>query len=65
MARRETRKVECLFPADARVDQARDKGFSWWQWCVMTALTLTGVLEAFAVLSELPLFLLMLHAQLT
>lgn len=65
MARRGTRKVERLYPAEARVAQARDKGFAWWQWWAMTTLTLLGALGAFAVLSGLPMFLFVIFAQLT
>ncbi|WP_115048913.1 hypothetical protein [Xanthomonas arboricola] len=64
MARRGTRKVGRLYPADARVAQARDKGFAWWQWWAMTILTLMGAFGAFAVLSGLPMFLFVLYAQL-
>ena len=44
--------------------QARDKGFSWWQWWVMTPLTLLGALWVFGLLSGLPMLLFVLHAQL-
>ncbi|MBH1714562.1 hypothetical protein I5V32_00140 [Stenotrophomonas maltophilia] len=64
MARRGTRKVGRLYPADARVAQARDKGFAWWQWWAMTILTLMGALGAFAVLSGLPMLLLVLYSRL-
>ncbi|WP_329750529.1 hypothetical protein [Stenotrophomonas maltophilia] len=65
MARRGTRKVGCLYPAEARADQAKDKGFAWRQWWAMTALTLLGAAGAFAVLSGLPMFLFVMYAQLT
>lgn len=65
MARRGTRKVGRLYPAEARRAQARDKGFAWWQWWAMTVLTLLGAAGAFAVLSGLPMFLFVLYAQLT
>lgn len=65
MARRGTRNVGRLYPAEARVAQARDKGFAWWQWWAMTVLTLMGAFGAFAVLSGLPMVLLVLYAQLT
>lgn len=65
MARRGTRKAARLYPAEARVAKARDSGFSWWQWWVMTVLTLMGAAGAFAVLSGLPMFLLVLYVQLT
>ena len=65
MARRGTRKVGRLYSAEARVAQARDKGFAWWQWWAMTVLTLMGAAGAFAVLSGLPMFLFVIYAQLT
>lgn len=65
LARRGTRKVGRLYPADARVAQARDKGYAWWQWWVMTVLTMLGAVGAFAVLSGLPMFLFVMYAQLT
>ncbi|WP_184455611.1 hypothetical protein [Xanthomonas sp. F14] len=65
MARRGTRKVGRFYPAEARLAQARDKGSAWWQWWVMTILTLMGAVGAFAILSGLPMFLLVLYAQLT
>ena len=65
MAQRGTRKAARLYPAEARVAQARDKGFAWWQWWAMTILTLMGAFGAFAVLSGLPMLLLVLWAQLT
>lgn len=64
MARRASRKAARLYPAEARVAQARDKGFAWWQWWVMTVLTLMGVLGALSILSGLPMFLFVLYAQL-
>ena len=64
MARRGTRKVGHLYPAEARVAQARDKGFAWWQWWVMTLLTLIGAVGVFAVLSGLPMFLFVMYARL-
>jgi len=65
MARRASRKAARLYPAEARVAQARDKGFAWWQWWVMTVLTLMGAFGAFAVLSGLPMFLLVIWAQIS
>lgn len=53
-----------LYPVDARVAQARDKGFAWWQWWVMTILTLMGAAGAFAVLSGLPMFILVIYSKL-
>lgn len=64
LARRASRKAARPYPAEARVAQARDKGFVWWQWWVMTVLTLMGAFGAFAVLSGLPMILLVLYAQL-
>lgn len=65
MARRRTRNVGCLYPAEARVAQARDKGFAWWQWWVMTLLTLMGAVGAMTIISGLPMFLFVMYAQLT
>ncbi|MBV6808837.1 hypothetical protein KWH19_03130 [Xanthomonas campestris pv. pennamericanum] len=64
MARRGTRKVGRLYPVEARMAQARDKGFAWWQWWVMTLLTLMGAAGAFAVLSGLPMLLFVMYAKL-
>ncbi len=65
MARRASRKAALRYPVEARVAQARDTGFAGWQWWVMTLLTLMGGFGAFALLSGLPMFLLVLYAQLT
>ncbi|MEA9886094.1 hypothetical protein VDG05_17450 [Xanthomonas campestris pv. raphani] len=62
LSRRASRKAARLYPAEARVAQARDKGFAWWQWWAMTVL---GALGAFAVLSGPPMFLFVVYAQLT
>ncbi|MEB1713542.1 hypothetical protein VDR31_14980, partial [Xanthomonas campestris pv. campestris] len=62
---RRNRRAARLYPAEARMAQARDKGFAWWQWWVMTVLTLLGKFGAFTVLSGLPMFLFVLYAQLT
>lgn len=43
----------------------RDRGFSWWQWWIMTPLTVMGAFWVTSVLSGLPMFLLVLYAQLT
>ncbi|WP_236546062.1 hypothetical protein [Stenotrophomonas sp. 364] len=64
MARRGTRKVGRLYPVEARVAQAGDKGFAWWQWWAMTVLTLMGAAGAFAVLSGLPMFILVIYSKL-
>jgi hypothetical protein len=65
MARRGTRKVERLYSAAAWEARQRDHGFTWWQWWVMTPLTLMGALWVFGLLSGLPMILLVLWAQLT
>lgn len=65
MARRGTQKVGRLYPAEARVAQARDKGFAWWQWWSMTILTLMGASWVFGLLTGAPMILLVLWAQLT
>ena len=65
MARRGTRRVGRLYPADSRVAQARDTGFAWWQWWIMTILTLMGALGAMTIISSLPMFLFVMYAQLT
>lgn len=64
MARRASRKAARLYPAVTRVAHARDTGFAWWQWWVMTLLTLTGAVGDFAFLGELPMFLFVMYAQL-
>ena len=64
MARRASRKAARLYPAEARVAQARDKGFAWWQWWVMTVLTLMGAFGVFTLLSGLPMLLLVMYANL-
>lgn len=65
MARRASRKAALLYPAEACAAQARDAGFTWWQWWVMTPLTLMGALWVFGLLSGLPMILLVLWTQLT
>ncbi|MEI2260705.1 hypothetical protein OHC51_07055 [Stenotrophomonas indicatrix] len=65
MARRAGRKAAVLYPAEALAAQARDTGFAWWQWWVMTPLTLLGAFWVFSLLSGLPIFLVVLYAQLT
>ncbi|QHG86794.1 hypothetical protein ACCQ13_07035 [Xanthomonas sp. NCPPB 1638] len=65
MAQRGNRKVARLYPAEARVAQARDKGFAWWQWWVMTVLTLMGAFGAMTIISGLPMFLFVMYVQLT
>lgn len=65
MARRGTRKVERLHSSAAWEARQRDHGFAWWQWWIMTPLTLMGALWVFGLLSGLPMTLLVLWAQLT
>lgn len=65
MARRGTRKVERLHLGAAWEARQRDHGFTWWQWWVMTPLTLLGAFWVFGLLSGLPMFLFVLYAQLT
>jgi len=65
MARRASRKAALLYPAEAYAAQARDVGFTWWQWWIMTPLTLLGVGWVFGLLSGLPMILLVLWVQLT
>lgn len=65
MARRGTRKVERLHSSAAWEARQRDHGFSWWQWWIMTPLTLLGAGWIFGLLSGLPMLLLVLYAQLT
>lgn len=65
MARRGTRKVERLQAVAAWEARQRDHGFTWWQWWVMTALSLMGAGWALGLLSGLPITLLVLWAQLT
>lgn len=65
MARRASRKAAFRYPAEAHAAQARDTGFSWWQWWVMTGLTLMGAFGAFALLSGLPMFVIVLYAAMT
>ncbi|OCG95206.1 hypothetical protein [Xanthomonas euvesicatoria] len=64
MAQRGLRNAQSLYPAEARVAQARDTGFAWWQWWVMTPLTAMGAFWITSVLSGLPMVLLVLCAQL-
>lgn len=64
MAQRASRKAALRYPVEARLAQARDTGFAWWQWWAMTALTLMGAFGAFAVLSGLPAFLFVMRAKL-
>jgi hypothetical protein len=64
MARRGTRKAERLHSSAAWEARQRDHGFTWWQWWVMTPLTLMGAFWVFGLLSGLPMVLLVLYAQL-
>jgi len=65
MARRGTRKVERFQAVAAWEARQRDHGFTWWQWWIMTPLTLLGALWVFGLLSGFPMFLFVLYAQLT
>jgi hypothetical protein len=65
LARRATRKAALRYPVEARAAQARDVGFTWWQWWIMTPLTLMGAFWVFGLLSGLPMFLFVLYAHLT
>lgn len=65
IARRATRKAALRYPVEARAAQARDVGFTWWQWWIMTPLTLMSAFWVFGLLSGLPMFLFVLYAQLT
>jgi len=65
MARRGTRKVERLHLGAAWEARQRDHGFTWWQWWVMTVLTLMGAFWVFGLLTGLPMFLFVIFAQLT
>ncbi|PPT20829.1 hypothetical protein XarbCFBP7629_13135 [Xanthomonas arboricola] len=64
MARRGLRKAERLYPQEAYAARRRDQGFSWWQWWVMTPLTVMGAFWVTSVLSGLPMVILVLCAQL-
>lgn len=61
MARRGTRKVERLQAVAAWEARQRDHGFTWWQWWVMSALTLLGAFWVFGLLSGLPMFLYVIY----
>ncbi|MCE4374008.1 hypothetical protein LYZ82_24370, partial [Xanthomonas hortorum pv. hederae] len=50
MARRGLRKAERLYAFEAHMARQRDRGFSWWQWWVMTPLAVTVGLGALAML---------------
>lgn|GEM_PF-2640805 len=63
--RRGTRKAARRYPVEAHAAQARDVGFTWWQWWIMTPLTLIGTFWVFGLLSGLPMFLYVMYAQLT
>ncbi|WWW36725.1 hypothetical protein V8017_08070 [Stenotrophomonas rhizophila] len=65
MARRASRKAALHYPAEAYAAQARDAGFTWWQWWIMTPLTLLGAAWVVGLLSGLPMVLLILWVQLT
>lgn len=63
MARRGTRKVERLHPRAAWEARQRDHGFTWWQWWIMTPLSVLGALWVLSLVSGLPMILLILWAQ--
>lgn len=63
MAQRASRKAALRYPFEARLAQARDTGFAWWQWWAMTVLSLMGAFGAFAVLSGLAMFLFVMYAK--
>lgn len=65
MARRGLRKAERLYAFEAHMARQRDRGFSWWQWWVMTPLTVMGAFWVTSVLSGLPMVLVVLWVQLT
>lgn len=65
MARRGLRRVERLYAFEAHMARQRDLGFSWWQWWIMTPLTVMGAFWVVSVLSGLPMVLLVLWLQLT
>jgi len=64
MARRASRKAALRYPVEARAAQARDIGFSWWQWWVMTPMTLLGAFWIVGLLSGLPMFIFVMYAKL-
>ncbi|MDX6081230.1 hypothetical protein GGR60_003399 [Xanthomonas arboricola] len=65
MARRGLRKAERFFAFEAHMARQRDRGFSWWQWWVMTPLTVMGAFWVTSMLSGLPMVLVVLWVQLT
>ncbi|WP_172955857.1 hypothetical protein [Xanthomonas citri] len=65
IARRGLRKAERFYAFEAHMARQRDRGFSWWQWWVMTPLTVMGAFWATSALSGLPMVLFVLYAQLT
>ncbi|MCL1499355.1 hypothetical protein [Xanthomonas nasturtii] len=65
MARRGLRKAERFNAFEAHMARQRDRGFSWWQWWVMTPLTVMGAFWVASVLSGLPMVLVVLWVQLT
>ena len=64
LARRATRKATLRYPVEAYAAQARDVGFAWWQWWVMTPMTLLGAFWVFGLLSGLPMIVFVFYAQL-
>ncbi|WP_186007776.1 hypothetical protein [Xanthomonas arboricola] len=65
MARRGLRKAERFYAFEAHMARQRDLGFSWWQWWIMTPLTVMGAFWVTSVLSGLPMLLVVLWVQLT
>ncbi|MFO3704793.1 hypothetical protein ACI6Q5_07345 [Xanthomonas codiaei] len=65
MARRGLRKAERFYALEAHMARQRDRGFSWWQWWVMTPLTVMGAFWVTSMLSGLPMVLVVLWVQLT
>ncbi|WP_355585012.1 hypothetical protein [Xanthomonas cannabis] len=65
MAKRGLRKAERFYAIEAHMARQRDRGFNWWQWWVMTPLTVMGAFWVTSVLSGLPMVLVVLWGQLT
>ena len=65
MARRGLRKAERLYAFETHMARQRDRGFSWWQWWIMTPLTVMGAFWVSSMLSGLPMFLLVLWVDLS
>jgi hypothetical protein len=65
IAGRASRKATLGHPVKARVTQATDTGFAWWQRWVMASPTQLGALWVFGLLSGLLMFLLVLYSLIT